>query len=481
MRIRTKFLIVFFAISFLPLVFLTYVNFNSAKQVLVNDTKEKLETIAALQISRIREGDMQPPSLSVISADYTSLGSTGEILIARRGENGEIAYINPRRFEELAKNPSFLMNEALNKKEGFFTDVIDYRGKSVAAVVRYLPDLDLGVVVKIDTDEAFKSVYSLRDIILIFSFIFILVIVMVTLFFVHSITAPVLNLVSVAKQVSKGDLSKRALILSKDEIGELSMSFNSMVDSLQDSHQDLEKKVHERTQQLESANKDLESFTYSVSHDLRAPLRAIDGFSQILEEDYAAKLDDEGKSTIATIRRSTQQMGNLIDDLLAFSRLGRQEIKTEKIEMTTFAKTVFDEIKSANPGRRITFTCQELPAVYVDASLMRQVWINLLSNAVKFTKKKDIAVISVGSTTEKDMITYHITDNGAGFDMKYVDKLFGVFQRLHNVKDFEGTGVGLAIVSRIIAKHGGKTWAEGEVDKGATFYFSLPKKDVAIL
>lgn len=226
---------------------------------------------------------------------------------------------------------------------------------------------------------------------------------------------------------------------------------------------------------LQAANKELEAFSYSVSHDLRAPLRAIDGFSKILSEDYAPKLDDDGQHVIATIRQSTEQMGQLIDDLLAFSRLGRQAIKKEVIQMTVLAKTVFDELKLINPGRNINFTCPDLPDAQADASLVREVWVNLLSNAIKYTKKKDQATITVGSQNTDKETTYYVKDNGAGFDMKYVDKLFGVFQRLHSPQDFEGTGVGLAIVARIVTKHGGKVWAEGQVDQGATFYFSLPR------
>ncbi|HWY78915.1 MAG TPA: PAS domain S-box protein [Candidatus Sulfotelmatobacter sp.] len=226
---------------------------------------------------------------------------------------------------------------------------------------------------------------------------------------------------------------------------------------------------------LQELNKELESFSYSVSHDLRAPLRAIDGFSKILTEDYSEKLDDNGKHIIATIRSSTQQMGALIDDLLSFSRIGRQEIKTTNVDMTALAKTVFDELKQMNPQHSIQFICADLPIAHVDPTLMHQVWMNLLSNAIKFTQKKEDAVITIGSKIEKDTNIYYVKDNGAGFDMKYVEKLFGVFQRLHSAQDFEGTGIGLSIVQRIIKKHGGKVWAEGIVDQEATFYFSLPK------
>lgn len=334
-----------------------------------------------------------------------------------------------------------------------------------------------GHMAKINEEVVTQSVHELRDIIFISSFIFIIIIILITLFFVYSITGPIVHIASIVGQIRRGNFSKRALVLSNDEIGELAKGFNTMLDSLQEVHKNLEKKVHERTRQLETSNKDLEAFTYSVSHDLRAPLRAIDGFSQILEEDYSAKFDHEGKRVIATIRGSTQQMGNLIDDLLSFSRLGRKAIKSEKIDMTALAKTIFDELKRANANRKITFKISKLPIAHADSLLMRQVWINLLSNAIKFTNKKESASITVGGTIQRENIIYSIKDNGAGFNMKYANKLFGVFQRLHSPQEFEGSGVGLAIIARIIAKHGGKVWAEGEIDKGAAFYFSLPKKD----
>jgi signal transduction histidine kinase len=479
MKIQSKFILVFFITSFLPLIFLAYVNFNTAEQALIEETRQKLETIAELEIIRIRQVANDSSLLLPLIADYRGLGDTGEVIVAKRGPDGSVVYLTPRRFEPLAKNPSILMEKALNGEENFFSDVLDYRGVREVAITRYLSDLGLGVLVKIDRDEALQSIDALRDVILVFSFIFILLIVMVSLFFVHSITAPILNLVSVAKRVRTGDFSRRAMVLTKDEIGELSVTFNSMINSLQDLHLGLEKKIAERTLELAVSNKDLEAFTYSVSHDLRAPLRSIDGFSKILEDDYAEKFDEDGKHVIATIRASIKRMGELIDDLLAFSRLGRRMITTTDVDMTSLVKAVFEELKHANPERSIQFTCEELPPAHADASLMHQVLVNLLSNAIKFTRKKDMAIITVGNTVIDGNIVYYVKDNGVGFDMKYVGKLFNVFQRLHTTQEFEGTGVGLSIVSRIINKHGGRVWAEAEIDHGAIFYFSLPGRHVA--
>jgi PAS domain S-box-containing protein len=238
----------------------------------------------------------------------------------------------------------------------------------------------------------------------------------------------------------------------------------------------LEQRVSERTAQLESANKDLEGFSYSVSHDLRAPLRAIDSFSNMLLEDYKDKLDAEGQRLLQTVRRNTDKMGRLIDDILAFSRAGRKDIVLASIDMTTLVQDVLAELIPAAGERKIDVRVAGLPPANADKAMLRQVLVNLLSNAIKFTSKREQAVIEVSGAASDDSITYTIRDNGAGFDPAYSHKLFGVFQRLHDADAFAGTGIGLAIVKRIVDKHGGRVWAEGAVDQGATFHFSLPRR-----
>ncbi len=238
---------------------------------------------------------------------------------------------------------------------------------------------------------------------------------------------------------------------------------------------ELEQRIKERTAQLEAANKELEAFAYSVSHDLRAPLRAIDGFTEILLREYSTKLDDEGKRICSVISNNAKKMGQLIDELLSLSRIGRIDMNYTLIDMKAMVKAVFDELTTFEARRRINFQVGDISDAYGDPVLMKQVWMNLISNAIKFTSNRQEALISVSSEERGDKIIYCIRDNGVGFNMKYADKLFKVFQRLHSEKEFSGTGVGLAIVHRIIQRHGGEVWAEGEVDKGATFCFSLPK------
>ena len=223
-----------------------------------------------------------------------------------------------------------------------------------------------------------------------------------------------------------------------------------------------------------AANKELEAFTYSVSHDLRAPLRSIDGYSKILQEDYASTLDREANRLLQIIRNNAHRMGHLIDDLLDFSRMGRKELDRTKVDMNALVGYVRQELIAQEVNRKIEFTVKPLKEVQGDLSMMRQVWINLISNALKYSRKQEVSRIEIGCKTEDNHTVYYIQDNGVGFDMKYSDKLFGVFQRLHKVEEFDGTGVGLALVHRIISRHGGKIWAEAQINEGATFFFFIP-------
>jgi PAS domain S-box-containing protein len=237
---------------------------------------------------------------------------------------------------------------------------------------------------------------------------------------------------------------------------------------------DLERRVQERTAQLEAANKELEAFSYSVSHDLRAPLRAVNGFAGIVLEDYGSLLPVEGQRYLERIRNGGQQMGQLIDDLLMFSRLSRQPMSRQLVD---HRKLVQDEINELKPywgaERRIDIQLGNLPSDQGDSALLKQVWANLLSNAVKYSRGRNPAIIEIGCNATDGRKVYFVRDNGTGFDMKYAEKLFGVFQRLHRPDEFEGTGVGLAIVQRIIVRHGGRIWADAKVGQGATFYFTL--------
>jgi PAS domain S-box-containing protein len=268
---------------------------------------------------------------------------------------------------------------------------------------------------------------------------------------------------------------------------ELDLRVKERTNELQKTNEDLQSEIAERkeieklielrTKLLEVTNKELESFSYSVSHDLRAPLRAIDGYTRMILRDQRDKLDDDAKRKFDLIRSNTQIMGKLIDDLLSFSRLGRLELNMSKLDMESLINDIWMELQIINPDRKIDFKIKNVPSGWGDRTLIKQVYSNLLSNAVKYTKFKDKAYIETGGYTKGNENIYYIKDNGVGFDMKYYDKLFGVFQRLHSDDHYEGTGVGLAIVQRIIHRHGGRIWAEGKVEEGATFYFTLLQKD----
>jgi light-regulated signal transduction histidine kinase (bacteriophytochrome) len=244
-------------------------------------------------------------------------------------------------------------------------------------------------------------------------------------------------------------------------------------EQVQQLNAELEQRVADRTAQLERVNSELEAFSYSVSHDLRAPLRHIDGFAQMLSARNADKLDETSRRHLAVICDGAQNMGRMIDDLLSLAKLERQHVALEKTDLNAIVRRVIHDLQGEIGARTVEWTCGPLPALECDPGLMKHVFTNLMSNAVKYTGKRDIAKISIGVQQNADGLVIAISDNGAGFDQRYESKLFGVFQRLHRADEFEGTGIGLATVRRIIHKHGGRIWAQGELDRGATFFFTL--------
>jgi light-regulated signal transduction histidine kinase (bacteriophytochrome) len=239
---------------------------------------------------------------------------------------------------------------------------------------------------------------------------------------------------------------------------------------------ELEQRVSERTAQLMTVNQELEAFSYSVSHDLRAPLRHIIGFSELLAHQAGPNLDAEGQRLLKIIMNATREMDTLVSDLLDFSRMGWEELRPARVDMAALVRQVIAGAQPDANGRQIVWSIAPLPAVYGDAGLLRQVWVNLVSNAVKYTRPRAEARIEIGCRTDNPRETvFYVRDNGVGFDAAYTDKLFRVFQRLHRGDEFEGNGIGLASIQRIVQRHGGRTWAEGAVGAGATFFFSLPK------
>jgi len=274
--------------------------------------------------------------------------------------------------------------------------------------------------------------------------------------------------------LAEGRISRLALLSVVEDQRRAQEALRQSEESLRQLNLELEQRVQERTAELEAANGELEAFNYSVSHDLRAPLRAIDGFARILQEDFAAQLGDEGRRVLGIIVKEEQRMEALVSDLLWLSRLGRQELIRHAVDMRELVMLVAEPLLAQAGDRKVRLEVGDLPTAWADASLIRQVLTNLLDNAFKFTHQRPVAEITVGGSRQKGEMVYFVADNGVGFDMSRVDRLFGVFQRLHSDEVFKGTGVGLALVKRIVLRHGGRVWAESRVGEGAKFHFTLP-------
>jgi signal transduction histidine kinase len=350
----------------------------------------------------------------------------------------------------------------------------DFRSTQIVAASQAIPNSPWRVLIGFPKKTILESSIRFFGTSIIIGSLLIIIAMLAAWFTTRNITRPLKKLTKAATAIAYGDYSTEVPIDRNDELGKLARAFNAMRVKVQDAHSSLEKKVKERTTQLQASNKELEAFSYSVSHDLRAPLRAIGGYSMILKEEYGSKLDDEANRLTDKIISNAQMMGQLIDSLIAFSQMGATEITHNSVDMEQLAKICISELLQNEPTDKYAFEVKAIPPCYGDPNLIKQVWMNLVSNAIKYSSKIDSPAIEIGCTEESNMNIYYVKDNGVGFAMNHAQKLFGVFQRLHHKRDYEGTGIGLAFTKRIINRHGGDIWAESTPGNGATFYFSLP-------
>jgi signal transduction histidine kinase len=406
------------------------------------DEKDPRRALAVLSLEIMPETFLDP-----LIQHWPMLNKTAETLLVRK-EGKDVLFLNQLKFQkDAALKLRFPLSDtyvpAVKAVLGTtgIVEGLDYRGVKVVASLRAIPDSPWFLVSRMDASEIYESLRSgMRSITGLFILSALVMLVLAALFW---------------REQKVRSLKRRE-------------------EDLRKMNQELEKRVGQRTGELSTAVKEMEAFSYSVSHDLKAPLRAMSGFANILAEDYAPKLDANGRRLVGVINENAKMMGQLIDDLLKLAHLARLAINFADIDVATLVQSIDRELREELfRGRSIEVSLKPLPVARADSTLAKQIFTNLISNAMKFTAGKEKAVIEIGGYDKDGERVYYVKDNGAGFDMKYEDKLFGIFQRLHTQDEFGGTGIGLAIVKSAVRRHGGRVWAEGEVDKGATFYFTL--------
>jgi signal transduction histidine kinase len=346
------------------------------------------------------------------------------------------------------------------------------RGRVMASAMP-IPGTKWVILVELSQSLIMEAVNHFMYWIIIPGGILILIGMLIAWLISRNFTRPLVRLNESTTAIANGDYSSPVPVDRWDELGRLAVAFNAMALQVSQAQHFLELQVQIRTEELETANKELEAFSYSVSHDLRAPLRAVSGYAMILKEDYENTFDAEARRITGNILSNVKMMGRLIDDLIAFSRLGKREVTRRNIDMKALAESCVTELLAIWPDEKFSVILGDLPHCPGDEDLVKQVWLNLIGNAFKYSSQIAEPLIEIGGYNGPGGDVYFVRDNGAGFDMKYADKLFKVFQRLHSQEEFEGTGVGLALVKRIIDKHKGRIWAEASPGKGAAFYFTL--------
>lgn len=404
------------------------------------------------------------------------LGRTGFAFLAD-GRDTMIVHPDPSRIMKPLPRPgqNLLFDRAVNGWEGV-GETVNSSGVEMLFSARHLKSTGWIIGANLPIAEFYAPIREARRYLLLSIALGTLVFLVLVWFLTHRLLSPLSTITrQVEGVVSASSPDTRLTARSKDEIGILAAAFNQMLERLARLNAELEQRVRDRTTQLETANKELEAFAYSVSHDLRAPLRAVDGFSQALIEDYAVLLDDAGRNYLRRIRSGAQHMGTLIDDMLRLSRIMRMPLQPTEVDLTQLARIIASDLQHSQPERNVSVHIADGLRCHGDPGLLRIVLENLLGNAWKYTSKNAAAHISFEAEQRGGETVYYVRDDGVGFDMKFADKLFGAFQRLHRRDEFEGTGIGLATVARIVHRHGGRVWAEAKLGHGANFYFALGK------
>jgi signal transduction histidine kinase len=431
----------------------------------------------------VRAADGRTVGILAGALKLGELSEIGSVASGRSAPSGS-GYVTDRRGLIIAHQtrPSYVeqqtdfstvpsVSAALAGEQGSSESFNPIDGEQELSAYRPLPDLGWAVAYGVPTATALAPLDALTRGILSASVVLAALIGVGVFILARRTVAPLARLAAAAQTVGTGDFSRRIEATDGDEIGQLAEEFNRMAGAL--SEKDAE--VRRRAAELESSNRELEAFSYSVSHDLRAPLRAMDGFSLALLEDCGDKLDEEGKDTLGRIRAASQRMGTLIDDLLGLSRVNRAVLNHKRIEISAIAREIADALQQGQPGRAVKWEIEEGLALRADRALIEIALRNLIENAWKFTGKTARPVIRVGALEREGGKAYFVADNGAGFDMAYSESLFGAFQRLHHADEFPGTGIGLAIVHRIIRRHDGEIWAQAKPGEGAAFFFTVGK------
>ncbi len=415
--------------------------------------------------------------------NLNSLAARSSIMSACIKENNQGVFATYSREQKNAAQGEKIPVACFGKEEGFKEQFTSQYLDLIEPII--LDGSTIGTLhIRSDLHEMSKRLNAYLVVMVLIMLVGSFIVAILSVRLQRIVSDPLLELTKTAEIITqKQDYSLRAYSSSgsRDEVSVLVKSFNSMLTTIEEQNlqlirakETLETQVERRTAELRNTNQELEAFSYSVSHDLRAPLRSIDGFSAALEEDYSPQFDNTGKDYLRRIRTASQRMGSLIDDLLHLSKVSRKEMIHKPVDLAEIASEVIQELEKVEPQRKVYVDIPEYIDAYGDRDLLRIVMENLLSNAWKYTSKTEDPRIELGTLQEMGKTVFYVKDNGAGFDMNFADKLFGAFQRLHRDDEFEGVGIGLATVARIIHRHGGRIWAEAEVARGATFYFTLP-------